>query len=145
MPQLGNYQTGQLKSMPKLTKINGDDSKSVVWRNLGNNHAYPFIWSHNVAVASGISTVTLASGVKFHGFDLATYATVTVTPCYNAGAFYVTKDTTANTITCTVTNAGASDGSSNLDVKYMLGEEVEISGMNCDGMWDGMPPTGYNS
>lgn len=146
MPQLGNYQTGSLKSTPKLTKINGDDDVKVIWKNMGNNHAYPFVWAVSATVASGISTVTLVSGVKFHGLDLATYANVTVTPCYNAGAFYITKDTTANTITCTVATAGADDGSSRLDVKYMLAaEDVAIAGMNCDGMWSGMPPTGYNS
>ena len=154
MAQLGNYHVGHtpagptggaLKSTPKLTKFNGDDSKSVIWRNLGNNHAYPFVWAQSATVASGIFTVTLASGVKFHGFDLATYANVSVTPCWDAGDVYVTKNTTLNTITCTVETAGANDGTSTLDVKYMLGESIEISGMNCDGMWSDMPPTGYNS
>jgi hypothetical protein len=136
---IGKAQTGFLKSIPKLTRINGDDNLKVVYRNLGNNHAYPFIWGDEFTVASGVSEVTLASGVKFHGYDLASYANVTVTPCYNSGAFYVTKDTVANTIKCTVTNAGANDGSSTLDVKFMLGMDPVIEGIYCRGNTGAMP------
>lgn len=131
MPQLGQAQTGLLRSTPKLTRINGDDNLKVIWRNMGNNHAYPFFWGDNFTVASGITEVVLASGVKFHGMDLVSYANVTVTPCYNAGAFYITKDTTANTITLTVTNPGADDGSSTVDVKFALGEDPVIEGIYC--------------
>lgn len=127
MPQLGQAQTGLLRSTPKLTRINGDDNLKVIWRNMGNNHAYPFFWGDTFTVASGTTSVVLASGVKFHGFDLATYANVTVTPCYNAGAFYITKDTTANTITLTVANAGPGD----VDVKFALGEDPVIEGIYC--------------
>jgi hypothetical protein len=144
MPQLGNYQVGLLKSTPKLTKINGDDNVKVIWRNMGNNHAYPFLWSATATVASGVSTVTLASGVSFHGLDLATYANVNITPSFNAGAVYVTKNTTTNVITCTVETAPST--SSTIDVLFMLGAaDVSITGVNCDGMWNSMPPTGYNS
>jgi hypothetical protein len=127
MPQLGQAQTGLLRSTPKLTRINGDDNLKVIWRNMGNNHAYPFFWGQSFTVASGTTSVVLASGVKFHGFDLATYANVTVTPCYDAGAFYVTKDTAANTITLTVANAGPGT----VDAKFALGENPEISGIYC--------------
>ncbi|RKZ10814.1 hypothetical protein DRQ25_01525 [Candidatus Fermentibacteria bacterium] len=136
---IGKAQTGFLKSIPKLTRINGDDNLKVIYRNLGNNHAYPFVWAESFTVASGTSEVTLASGVKFHGYDLASYANVTVTPCYNAGTNYITKDTTANTIKCTVANAGANDGSSTLDVKFMLGMDPMIDGIYCRGNTGAMP------
>ena len=132
MTQLGQAQVGLLRSTPKLTRINGDDNLKVIWRNLGNNHAYPFFWGSTFTVASGETSVVLASGVKFHGFDLATYANVTATPCYDAGAFYVTKDTVANTLTLTVENAGPG----NVDVKFALGVDPEISGIYC-GTWSG--------
>ena len=131
---LGKAQTGLLKSSPKLTRINGEDNLKVIWRNMGNNHAYPFFWGDNFTVASGESTVVLASGVKFHGFDLATYCNITVTPCYNAGACYITKDTTANTITLTVETAGADAGTDTVDVKFALGEDPVIEGFSC-GTW----------
>jgi hypothetical protein len=132
MTQLGQAQVGLLRSTPKLTRINGDDNLKVIWRNMGNNHAYPFFWGGTFTVASGTTEVTLASGVKFHGFDLATYANVTATPLYNAGAFYVTKDTVANTVKLTVTNAGPGD----VDVKFALGEDPDITGIYC-GTWSG--------
>jgi hypothetical protein len=135
MAQLGKAQTGLLKSTPKLTRINGDDNLKVIWRNMGNNHAYPFVWGVTATVASGLFEVVLvASGTKFHGFDLLTYANVTVTPNYDAGDFYVTKDTSDGKIKLTLVNAGANDGSSSVDVKYMLGADPDITGISC-GTW----------
>jgi hypothetical protein len=139
MTQLGQAQVGHtpvgLRSTPKLTRINGDDNLKVIWRNMGNNHAHPFVWSQTFTMASGIDTMTLVSGVKFHGMELATYANVSVTPCYNAGAFYITKDTAANTISLTCVSAGADDGSSSVDVKFMLGaSDPVIEGIYC-GTW----------
>jgi hypothetical protein len=67
MPQLGQGPTGALKSTPKLTKINGDDHDKVIFRNMGNNHAYPFIWATTATVVSGTSSVVVASGIKWHG------------------------------------------------------------------------------
>jgi len=135
MPQIGQAQAGTLKSIPKLTRINGDDNLKVIYRNMGNNHAYPFIWADTIPVASGTTEVVVASGVKFHGYDLATYASVSVTPSYDAGALYVTKDTGANTIKCTVANAGPGD----LDVFFMVGEDPQIEGIYCRGNNGAMP------
>ena len=73
MPQLGQAQVGLLRSTPKLTRINGDDNLKVIWKNMGNNHTYPLLWGSNHAVTSGVVTITLASGVKFHGMELPTY------------------------------------------------------------------------
>lgn len=123
---------GTRKSTPKMTRINGDDSQKAIYRNMGNNHAYPMIWSGAVTVASGVSTVTIADGIKFHGYEAASYATVSVTPNWDAGAVYVTKDAVANTITATCANAGASDTSA-LDVIFMLGEDADLDGFMCRG------------
>lgn len=136
MAQLGKAQTGLLKSTPKLTRINGDDNLKVIWRNMGNNHAYPFVWGVTATVTSGSSEITLvASGTKFHGFDLVTYVNVQVTPNYDAGDFYVTKDPTGDgDIKLTVENAGANDGLSTVDVMYILGVDPDITGISC-GTW----------
>jgi hypothetical protein len=133
MPYLGNYQTGELKSKPRLTRINGDDNAAVIYRNLGNNHAYPFVFADTFTVVSGATTVVLASGIKFHGYDLATYGKIAVTPAFDSGAYYITKDSSANVISFTCTNAGASDGSSTVDVLFMLGEDAEVDGLYCRG------------
>ena len=140
MTQLGQAQVGHtpggpsggaLRSTPKLTRINGDDNLKVIWRNMGNNHAYPFFWGDEFTVASGITDITLASGVKFHGFDLATYANVTVTPNWNAGNVYVEKNTGTNVVTFKCTTAGANDGTSRVDVKFALGTDPVIEGIYC--------------
>ena len=66
---------------------------------------------------------------------MLTYATVQVTPNYNAGDFYVEKDTTGDgEIKLHVANAGANDGSSTVDVMYMLGVDPDITGISC-GTW----------
>lgn len=143
MTQLGQAQVGHtpggpaggaLRSTPKLTRINGDDNLKVIWRNMGNNHAYPFFWGDEFTLASGITTITLASGVKFHGFDLATYCNITATPNWDAGSWYFTKDTALNKITLTCKTAGADDGSSRFDVKFALGVDPVIEGIYC-GTW----------
>ncbi len=135
MADLGQAQVGHspgLRSTPKLTRINGDDNLKVIWKNMGNNHAYPLIWGSEHTVASGITSVTLASGVKFHGMDLATYANVQATPNWDCGRFYVSKNTGTNVLTLTCTTAGANDGSSRFDVKYMLGvSDPVITGLYC--------------
>jgi len=80
MAELGQAQVGHspvgLRSTPKLTRINGDDNLKVIWKNMGNNHTYPLLWGSEHAVLSGVTTITLASGIKFHGMELATYGNV---------------------------------------------------------------------
>ncbi len=136
MTQLGQAQVGLLRSTPKLTRINGDDNLKVIWRNMGNNHAYPFVWASTFTVASGVTEITLvASGTKFHGFDLVTYANVTATPNYDAGAFYTKKDENSDgTIKLSGLTAGADNGSSTVDVMFMLGADPVIAGIYC-GTW----------
>ena len=138
MPQLGQAQTvtstlGNLKSTPKLTKINGDDDKKVIYRNLGNNHAYPFIWASTVTLTSGIGprTETIADGIKWHGYDLATYASVVATPKGDVGDFYTTADESANTITLTCKGTLSEDVE--VALMFMLGDEMVVEGLVCRG------------
>ena len=136
MPQLGNAQTGLLKSTPKITRINGDDNLKVIYRNLGNNHAYPFEFGMTTLVSGNADTL-LASGIKFHGFDLVSYANVqtTVTSGTQDGFVYVERDTVNNRLiiksTCT--------GSVEVDVKFMVGTDPVISSMNCTSNYANMP------
>ena len=135
MPQLGQAQVGFLRSSPKLTRINGDDNLKVIWRNMGNNHAHPLLWGNEFTVASGITSITLVSGVKFHGMELASYANVQATPNWNCGSFYVSKNTTTNVITFTCTTSGANAGTSRVDVRFMLAHaDPDIDGIYC-GTW----------
>lgn len=131
MPQIGQGQVGKLKSTPKLTRINADDSAMVIFRNLGNNHAYPFLWGTSVT-HSGTETELVASGVKFHGMDLLTYANVSVTPMATySGVYWVDKNVSDGKI---YIKSSASMENVDFDVKFMLGADLEISGIACRPM-----------
>jgi hypothetical protein len=125
MPDINIGQQGLLKSMPKLTKINGDDVMSLVYRNMGNNHAYPFMWAETVTF-SGAGTKTLVSGVKFHGMKAADYCRVAVSGPSGSNP-YVTKDSGANTITITSSAAGS------VDVIVMVGTNPNVTEIACRG------------
>ena len=131
MPQINIGQQGTLKSTPKLTKINGDDNNKVIYRNLGNNHAYPFVWASTITVSSGTTSAVVASGIKWHGYDLATYASVVATPKGSIGAYYTTADISANTITLTCGSAPAADV--DVALMFMLGGEMVVDGLYCKG------------
>ena len=129
MSQIGQAQTGALKSIPKLTRINGDDNLKVVYRNMGNNHAYPFIWASTLTVSSGTSESLVASGIKWHGYDLASYATVTATPKGNLGTFYMDHDEVNNTIAFKCSSTATAD--TEVGLIFMLGDEMVVSGIYC--------------
>ena len=131
MPDLNIGQQGKLKSMPKLTRINGDDNDKVIFRNMGNNHAYPFVWATTAEVADGETTAVVASGIKWHGYDLATYASVVATPKGDLGYCYTTADTNANTITLTCSSAASGD--TGVALIFMLGGDFEAEGLYCRG------------
>jgi len=136
MPQLGNAQTGSLKSIPKITRINGDDNLKVIYRNMGNNHAYPFTFGLTTLVSLGADTV-LASGIKFHGFELASYANIqaTVTSGVQDGFVYIEKDTVSNVLTIKSTGSNSVE----VDVKFMVGTDPVIENMNCTSNYTYMP------
>lgn len=130
MPQLGQAQVGTLKSTPKLTRINGDDDLALIYRNMGNNHAYPFVYGLNVTLVSG-TDVVIASGIKYHGMTMAencfvSTAVVSGTP---DGYVYVEKDKTGNIVTVKSTGTASVE----VDVLVMLGDEPDIEGINCRG------------
>jgi len=125
-------QTGTLSSTPKLTSIKGDDNMALVYRNMGNNHSYPFIWSETVTVANGTDTLVLASGVKFHGMDISS-AKVSATPIEDTGAVrvWVEKDTVTNKVSIKASGNVGTDV--DFDVLYMLGADADISSIYCRG------------
>jgi len=115
-----------LKSTPKITRINGDDYMPLVYRNMGNNHAYPFIWAKTLTFSGG-GTMTLISGAKWHGMPAAEYSMVT-TGAPAGLTVSVAKDTVLNQITVTSSAAGA------VDVMMMVGyPNSDISTIACRG------------
>jgi hypothetical protein len=132
MPQINIGQQGKLKSMPKLTKINGDDHSKAIYRNMGNNHSYPFVWASTATMPLGDTSMVVASGIKWHGYDLASYATVTATPEF-AAYCYTVKDTAANTITVHCSATPTVSGAQDINMIFMLGGDLEVEGLACRG------------
>lgn len=112
------------KSTPKFTKINADDTSKTIYRNMGNNHYYPLFWGTSVTLPANASSVVLASGIKFHGYELASYASVVATPKGNVGSFYTTANTTANTITFNCSSAPGSD--TDIALLFILGYDAAL-------------------
>ena len=116
---VGQAQTGKGKSIPKVTSVKADDALKVVYKQIGNNHSYPFIWADTVTVVSGTSEAVIASGVEFHGYDLATYGNVTASPLGVVASWYIDKDTVNNIVKVVAESAVGAD--TNFDVKVVLG------------------------
>lgn len=116
----GQAQTGRRKSTPKSANMKADDSRKIVWKNVGNNHNYPMIWGDTVTMSG--TEVVVASGVEFHGMDLATYGNITVTPRSEVTTpIYVTRDTVENVVKIESTASVTAD----FDVQFMLGANAD--------------------
>jgi len=132
MPDINVGQTGKLRSTPKICRVNGDDALKVVYRNMGNNHAYPFVWADTVTVASGASQVVVASGVKFHGMELAAYGSIVATPRTDPGnRFWIERNLVSNIVTLKVGSSVAN--AVTFDVMCVLGIDPDIEKINCRG------------
>lgn len=140
MAQLGQAQTGNLRSTPKQLKVSASDKSAALFKNMGNNHNIPFMWCGTATIESGETEMTVASGVSFYDMDLASFANVTATATSNPGASYwVESNTDANTIKLVVSSAVSGDVDFN--VQFMLGPGIDISTLNTRGT--GAPAQSY--
>jgi hypothetical protein len=141
MPDLGQAQTGSLNSTPRQVKITSSANSATVFKNMGNNHNVPFMWAATATVASGTTSVTVASGVKFYDMDLAAYASVTATPTTNAGSdHWVAFDTEANTIEIKMASV-KTDADVDFNLQFMLGPKIDVSTLSTRGT--GAPSQSY--
>lgn len=124
---------GELRSMPKITRINGDDHAKVIYRNLGNNHAYPFVWASTAVLPAGDDTVLLASGIKWHGYELASYSTVVATAEGAVTDLYIEKDKDNNMVYLKSTAGNTTGADVDVALMFMLGGEMEVDGLFCRG------------
>ena len=116
----GQAQTGKRKSVPKSVNMKADDSRKIVWKNVGNNHNYPMIWGDTVTMSG--TEVVVSSGVGFHGFTLAEHGNVVATPrSAVATPFYITRDTVSNVVKIESTGSVEAD----FDIQYMLGANAD--------------------
>ena len=126
MPQLGQAQTGSLRSTPKQLSMTTSDKHALIFKNYGNNHNAPFIWSSTATIATGDTEVVTASGIKFYDMDLASYANVCATPTSDPGSrYWVDYNTTTNVVKIVVGSAVSADVVFN--VQAILGGTVDIS------------------
>lgn len=117
---VGQAQTGKRKSIPKNANIKADDGKKLIWKNVGNNHAYPMVWSDTITMSG--TEVVVASGVEFHGFTLAENGNIVATP-HSAVAtpYYITRDTASNVVKIESTASVTAD----FDIQFMLGANAD--------------------
>ena len=140
MPDLGQAQTGSLRSTPKQIKMTASDKAAAMFKCMGNNHYVPFIWSTQAVVSGTATEVTVASGVKFYDMELASYANVTATATSDpSDAYWVEYDTVANTIKIVVGSAVPADVTFN--VQFILGPGIDISTLSTRGT--GAPAQSY--
>ena len=141
MAQLGQAQTGSLRSTPKQLKMTASDNSAAVFKNMGNNHNIPFIWASTATMENGTSSVVLASGVKFYDMDLASYANTVVTPTSDPGGYYyVTNDTVNNVVKLYASTAVTTSGVV-YNVQFMLGNSIDVSTLSTRGT--GAPAQSY--
>jgi len=130
--------SGTRRSVPKICRINGDDNMTMVFKNLGNNHAVPFVWGDQATLVSGTSSLVVASGIKFHGKTLASHGNVTASPMSDVGSrWWIEKDTTDNRILLKSESAVADDV--DFDLHFMLGDAPDMEALYCRGNRGAMP------
>lgn len=130
--------SGTRRSVPKICRINGDDNLKLIYKNLGNNHAVPFLWGDSFTLASGTQEIVIASGIKFHGKDLASYGNVTASPMSDVGSrWWIEKDTTDNRVLIKSSSAPPDDV--DFDCKFMLGDDPDMENLYCRGNRGTMP------
>jgi len=115
------------KSRPKVVRVNAGDGESVIYKNLGNGQRIPLIWADSVTLASGATTVVVASGVNL-GDHAVAEGHAYFTPLSADGAAlttYISKNTSTNVVTLVSTGAPTADCL--FDVLVFVGTDFDIT------------------
>jgi len=144
MPQA---QTGSRRSIPKLVRVNADDDRALIYRNLGNGRRLPLLWGTTVTLVSGTDQYTVvASGIEFHGFKICD-GKVEITPVVSGtsaetypdtnilGKVYVVKDTIENQILIKSTAEVAVGVECQFDVYVYFGSSTDFSSTDSNQIW----------
>ena len=139
--------TGSRKSTPKLVRVNADDSRALLYRNLGNGRRLPLLWATTVSLVSGTSQQTVvASDIAFHGFNICE-AKVEITPIVSGtgatefpdtnilGKVYVVKNATDNQLIIKSTAEIIPDVTCNFDVYVYFGTSTEFNSADSNQIW----------
>lgn len=143
MPQA---QTGSRKSIPKLTRVNADDSRALLYRNLGNGRRLPLLLATTVSLVSGTQQVIVASDIAFHGFNICE-AKVEITPIVSGtgstefpdsnilGNVYIVKNATDNQLIIKSTVEMIPDVTCNFDVYIYFGTSTDFNSTDSNQIW----------
>lgn len=123
------------RSIPKVVRVNADDDKACVYKNLGNGRRIPFLWATTVTLTSGTDEVLVSSGVGFSNFNISE-GKFSVLPLSDAaiGAYYIEKDTDANTVTLKVEST-VDDADVDFDVMVFLGGDTKFTSNSSNQIW----------
>jgi len=125
---------GKRSSMPKVVRVNADDNKAILYKNLGNGRRVPFLYGMTVTLASGTQEVTVSSGVKFNDVKVAD-GIITVTPLAgtNVGRYYINKNTTTNVVKLKSTAAPSADV--DFDIHIFIGDDATFDSTSSNQIW----------
>lgn len=160
MPQAYGIVSGgkrtSVKSIPKLVRVNADDERALIYRNLGNGRRLPLLWGTTVTLASGTNKQTVvASGIEFHGFKIVE-GIIEITPVISGttgytgvsdttypdpnilGNVYVIKDHTHNQIIIKSTVEIASGATCPYDVYVYFGSATTFDSTDTNQIWKRM-------
>jgi len=135
------------RSTPKVVRVNADDGKACLYKNLGNGRRVPFLWADTVTLASGTSETTVASGVEFNDFKVCdgkiTYnrtftlnninSTASGTYAAMAGTTYIEKDVDNNVVILKTSSAVGYD--TDWDVYVYLGSDTTYTSASTNQIW----------
>jgi hypothetical protein len=139
--------TGSRSSIPKLTRVNADDSRALIYRNLGNGRRLPLLLATTVSLVSGTSQQTVvASDIAFHGFNICE-AKVEITPIVSGtgstefpdsnilGNVYIVKNATDNQLILKSTVEMIPDVTCNFDVYIYFGTSTDFNSTDSNQIW----------
>jgi hypothetical protein len=128
----GQYE--KVKSVPKVVRINAGDGEAVIYKNLGNGRRIPYAWWTTVTLASGTTSVVVASGVKLNDYKVANARVVaTVQGSIGTTHYYVSKNTTTNVVSIVVSGAQATDV--DFDVQICLADSIAFTSGSNAQIW----------
>jgi len=125
---------GKRSSMPKVVRVNADDNKACLYKNLGNGRRVPFLYGMTVTLASGTQEVTVSSGVKFNDVKVAD-GIITATPLAsdNVGRYYIDKNTTTNEVKLKSTTTAPADV--DFDIHIFIGDDAIFDNTSSNQIW----------
>ncbi len=154
-PVIGGKRTN-VRSIPKLVRVNADDDRALIYRNLGNGRRLPLLWGTAVTLASGTNQQTVvASGIEFHGFRIVD-GIIEITPVVSGtadsggvsstvypdenilGKVYVIKDYTHNQIIIRSTVEIAAGAQCPFDVYVYFGTSTSFNSTDSNQIWKRM-------